>query len=77
MVELQIYHGTRLYFANRENEKFKIYKIFHNRIKLEESGLIDYIEKELYYPTIILFGSKARGDDTEKSDYDLAVFKVG
>ncbi|HIH25909.1 winged helix-turn-helix transcriptional regulator [Candidatus Woesearchaeota archaeon] len=74
IIELQTFHGTRLYFANRESEKFKIHKIFHNRIKLLESGVIEHIQKELSYPTIILFGSRSRGDDTEKSDYDIAAF---
>ena len=74
MVELKDYYNTKLYFANRENEKFKIHKIFHNRIQLEESGVISYLERELYFSTIILFGSRIRGEDTEKSDYDIAVF---
>ena len=74
IIELQTYHGTRLYFANAESKKLRIYKIFHNRIKLEESGLIAYIEKELPFSTIVLFGSKARGEDREKSDYDIAIF---
>ncbi len=73
IVKKEVY-GMKLYFANRENSKFKIYKIQDSKTRLDSSGLIELLEKELNYPTIVLFGSKAKGEDTEKSDYDLAVF---
>jgi len=66
-------HNRKLYFANRENRKFKIYQVFHIFIKIENSGLLAFIEKELKFPTIILFGSYAIGEATEKSDMDIAI----
>ena len=38
-----------------------------------ESGLADFLEKELPGSTIILFGSYSRGEDTIRSDIDIAV----
>lgn len=60
------------FIANRENKEFKILKVNHWRIQIEESGILN--ELGLLYPDcIILFGSCARGEDTEKSDLDLFV----
>ena len=38
-----------------------------------ESGLADYLEKEFAGATIILFGSYSRGEDTNRSDIDIAI----
>ena len=62
-----------LFYANRENKNFKIYKIFHNKKILYDSGLIDFLNIELSYPLIILFGSTSKGDDIESSDIDLFI----
>lgn len=49
-------------------------KISHNLIKIYESGIIEEINKTLPdNRAIILFGSYRKGDDTEKSDIDIAV----
>jgi predicted nucleotidyltransferase len=72
VVEKRVY-GRKLYFANRESRKFKIYKLFDIEMNIENSGLIDFINKELRFPLVILFGSFASGDATEKSDIDIAV----
>ena len=37
------------------------------------SGVIDYINKKLSYPVIILFGSFSKGEDVEQSDIDLFI----
>jgi len=60
------------FIANRENKEFKILKINHWRIKIEESGLLDELRR-IYPDCIALFGSCARGEDTEKSDLDIFV----
>lgn len=62
-----------LYYANRECEDYKRLKICHNISNIYDSGLIDFINKELSYPTVILFGSAAKGEDTEESDTDLYI----
>lgn len=67
-------HGNVFpYFAaNRESKMFKILKINHWRLKLEESGLLQELRR-IYPECIVLFGSCSQGEDTEKSDLDLFV----
>jgi len=60
---------------NRDNRKVIQLKRVDNLKLLYESGFIDFIEKEFAGGTIILFGSYSRGEDTEKSDIDLAVIE--
>lgn len=66
-------YGRKLYFANRESRIFRLYKQFETSLQIEASGLLKFIDEKLGFPTIILFGSKAVGEDTEKSDMDIAV----
>jgi len=57
---------------NRENHKVMQLKRADNLKQIYESGLADFLEKEFAGATIVLFGSYSRGDDTEKSDVDIA-----
>jgi predicted nucleotidyltransferase len=66
-------HGIKLIFGNRESELFKKYKIAHSIIKIERSGLNDFLDNEASYPTVILFGSISLGEDRKESDIDLCV----
>ncbi len=62
------------YEANRDGLKYKFLKKFSSIKLLYETGIIDYLEKELDYPeAIFLFGSAARGEDVERSDFDIFV----
>lgn len=58
---------------NRENHKVMQLKKADNLKLIYESELADFIEREFAGTTIILFGSYARGEDTNSSDIDLAV----
>ena len=60
------------FVANRESVEFKILKINHLRLVIEESGLAAELEKN-YPDCIVLFGSASRGEDAEKSDIDIFV----
>ena len=62
-----------LYRANLENDLYRDLKIFYNIRKIKESGLIDELNKYYLKPTIVLFGSCAKGMDTETSDIDLLI----
>jgi len=63
-----------LFKANVENKKFKQLKLNYNLNLLYDSGLIDYLIKELNYPeAIILFGSFARAENSSASDIDLLI----
>jgi predicted nucleotidyltransferase len=61
------------YFKANISKKFLNAKLFFNLEKLRESGLIEQIEKDYDYPTIILFGSYASATDDSKSDIDLFI----
>ena len=61
------------YFANTESQKYKFYKRNWLIFKINESGLIDYIQKEALPSSIILFGSGAKATFTIKSDIDIFV----
>lgn len=61
--------------ANRENPLFIALKRSYNLFALHQSGLIESITDAYGRPeAIILFGSYSRGEDTEQSDIDIAVF---
>lgn len=60
--------------ANRENPGFIKYKRVYNLEKIYDSKIIDYLISSYNNPKmIILFGSYSKGEDTEKSDIDLAI----
>jgi len=59
------------YTADRTSEKFLLEKKLFNIKQVYESGTLEYLRRELSNPTIVLFGSYAKGEDTEESDIDL------
>lgn len=61
------------YTGNWGSEKYHLEKKIHNLRKIYESGIIEYIRQELINPVIVLFGSFAKGEDTEESDIDLYI----
>ena len=61
------------YTANRTDEKYILEKKLFNIKSIYESGLIEHLRRELSNPTIILFGSFAKGEDVEESDIDLYI----
>ncbi|PIN88754.1 hypothetical protein COU61_03600 [Candidatus Pacearchaeota archaeon CG10_big_fil_rev_8_21_14_0_10_35_13] len=63
-----------LFRANTDNKHYKISKLAYNLQRLEDSGVISYLEN--YYETpeaIVLFGSWSRADDVKESDIDILV----
>ena len=58
---------------NRDEKKALELKRIENIRNIYLSKLLDYLEIELAGGTIILFGSYSLGEDTDKSDIDLAV----
>ena len=65
--------GVSTYSSDRASKKFLIEKKLFNTKAIFESGLLDYMAKEYFDPVIVLFGSYAKGEDTEESDIDLYV----
>ncbi len=61
------------FYANTENPQYKFYKRNWLVFEINDSNLIDYIQKEALSSSIILFGSGAKATFTETSDIDLFV----
>lgn len=59
--------------ANIDNQSFKNMKRIHNLNRIYNSELFDYLKEKFPFNTLILFGSYSKGDDTEKSDIDIAI----
>lgn len=62
-----------IYQSNLNHPYYKKMKKIHGLFKLEESGLIDFLQDQLMPDGIILFGSYSRSEDTEESDIDLFI----
>lgn len=65
--------GFELYRANIENLNYKMFKREYNKLRIIESGILDFIKENYDLPTVILFGSYARGEDNKNSDIDLFI----
>lgn len=59
--------------ANKQNDIYKLKKQFYNIEKIHESGLIDFLNRELSYPAVFLFGSYAKAENYPGSDIDLFI----
>ena len=59
------------YTANRSNELYLLEKRLYNIKSLYTFGLIKFLRIQLSNPTIVVFGSYAKGEDIENSDIDL------
>lgn len=62
-----------LFKANTKNRIFIQKKINYNLENLFKSGIISYINENLYPNAIVLFGSYSRGENNLNSDIDLLV----
>ena len=58
---------------NRDNQRVIVMKRSENLKLIYESGLSDYLEENFPGCPIVLFGSYSTGEDTVKSDIDLAI----
>ncbi|MBU0472502.1 MAG: nucleotidyltransferase domain-containing protein [Nanoarchaeota archaeon] len=59
--------------AKIQDRYFKLKKKFYNTDKIYKSGLIEFLEEKLSYPTVILFGSYAKAENHVESDIDLFI----
>lgn len=72
-IEKERESGRWSIMLNRDNPQVIGLKRAENLQMLYESGIVSFLEDELPGAAIILFGSYSRGDDTVKSDIDIAV----
>ena len=61
------------YNANFDNERFRFLKKINNLNKIENSGLLEFLEEQIAPDVIILFGSTAKGEDISTSDIDIFI----
>jgi predicted nucleotidyltransferase len=61
---------------NRDNPKAIYFKRIENLKLIYECGLLLFLEEQFPACPIILFGSYARGEDTIKSDIDIAIMNA-
>ncbi len=62
-----------LFSANTGSEIFDEFCILYHKLKIKDSGLTDYLKEKLLHPTIILFGSLSKAENTKESDIDLCL----
>ena len=61
------------YAADRTSEIYLLEKKLFNIKQIHLSGMVEHIKETLNNPAIVLFGSYAKGEDTESSDIDLYI----
>jgi len=61
------------YEANRLSKKYKILKSCAFMKRIAESGLIEFLEKELSPKAIVVFGSVQKGTYLKHSDVDIFI----
>ncbi len=61
------------YLANISSPLYISLKQYYHREQFRESDLLTYLEKAFDHPTLVLFGSYAKGLDDEESDIDVGV----
>jgi len=69
--------GARVFFADRSSSQYTWQKRLFNLNALHSAGIIKYLEQEHSRPTVVLFGSYMRGEDTEESDIDIYIETPG
>ena len=66
--------NQRLVKPNIENQFFKHLKIAYSLKKIQDSQVLEFLEKNIpAISSITLYGSTAQGKDDEKSDIDLLI----
>ncbi len=58
---------------NRDNPRTMAFKRIENLKLIYESGLVEFLEESFPGTSVILFGSYSRGEDTDRSDIDIAI----
>lgn len=62
-----------MYRAKADDREFKELLAFRNIRLIRESGIIEYLNEELFDPCIILFGSWMKGENIPRSDIDIFI----
>lgn len=73
LIKITNEYGLKIYRANLDSKQYKIEKSGYNLSQLYKSKIVDEINLKYDFPTIILFGSYAKGENNENSDIDIAI----
>ena len=65
--------GSVTFYTASRSETYLLEKKLYNIKQIYKFGLINYLKIELSNPAIVIFGSYAKGEDTEDSDIDLYI----
>lgn len=60
-----------VYEARREEDEYRFYRRLDVLHRINETGLMDYLDEKFTPDCVVLFGSAARGEDVETSDVDI------
>ena len=71
LLQKEPFRKFHFYHANRENKTFRDLSRLYWQKKLK--NFLAHLNNKLLDPTIILFGSLAKAEVTEKSDIDIAI----
>ncbi|MBS3156599.1 nucleotidyltransferase domain-containing protein [Candidatus Woesearchaeota archaeon] len=77
IVTIETTQLTKNVKANLESEEYRFYKLVFNLYRLEKYNIINILISEYRPEAIVLFGSFAKGEDTENSDIDILVITPG
>lgn len=69
---VEVERDLKMSITGSRTERFLDLKRSFNLARLAESGLIDRIEDRSVPEAVVVFGSYAKGEDTNESDIDLA-----
>jgi predicted nucleotidyltransferase len=72
LLSKHVFKNYMLFYANKESNQFIDLSRIYWRMRLKE--IVDFMEKKLVSPTIMLFGSLSKAEAKSDSDIDLAVF---
>jgi len=61
------------FFRADDNSRYRLYKMETLLNKIEESGLIEYLEEKTLPACIVIYGSIRKGEYNKKSDIDLFI----
>ena len=69
----EVIGNTTFFIAGRTSEKYLLGKMLYNLRSLHASGVVEHLRRIYDNPTLVVFGSYARGQAIETSDIDLYV----
>jgi len=64
------------YTANKESKEFIELSRLYWYFVFKKIGILEYLEREMINPVVILFGSFSKAEIKQNSDIDIAIFTI-